>query len=525
VKPEIAVSPEDDETTETDAMPKNHSIAFSACCALAMLCATGATPLQAAPPAAVKPKAPPCRVAVDPRVELMCIIFRLAGNQEYNRGSMRGYNDDVTNAFDPFRDHAVVKLAKKLRSTRSIGYDAPMSIAIHLPNPADMKDEAFLTPRSKTLDARWTNDESREFAAATRQFVKDASFQDFVAKHRKLYELTESQLQALLDKQTHLEWFNAFFGDRPGADFVVVPGLLNGPCNYGASRHMASGREEVYCILGVWYADKQGTPKFTGDQVSTIVHEFCHSYANVIIERHSAELKAAGEKIFPTVARKMNAMAYGNWQTMFYESLVRACVLRYTRHYDGTVAAWLATQDEWANGFVWMGGLSDLLGEYEAHRDKYPTLEAFAPRLVAFFNDYAKKLPAKSGAANAKPPKVVSISPANGATDVDPSLGTIEVVFDRPMINAWSMCGGGPHFPELVGKSSYNAKRTTWTVHVKLEPNWEYQFALNSGAYDSFQSAEGVPLESVEVTFKTGKAKPAAKKSEKVTSSPSLPLK
>ncbi|MFZ1932148.1 MAG: DUF4932 domain-containing protein [Thermoguttaceae bacterium] len=468
----------------------------------------GGGTLRAAPPAAEKPaKTPACRVAVDPRVELMCVIFRLAGNREYNRSSLRGYVDDVTKQFGPFRDHAVVKLAQKLHGTRGISYDAPMSMAVLLPDPGEMKDEAFLTPRPKTLDGRWTSDDAREFVAAARQFVKDASFQEFLDKHRELYKQTESQLQTLLDKETHLEWFNTFFGDRPGAAFMVVPALLNGPCNYGSSRRTADGREELYCILGVWYSDKQGTPRFTNDQVSTIVHEFCHSYANPIIDRHAAELQAAGEKIFPAVARRMNAMAYGNWKTMFYESLVRACVLRYTRHHDGATAAWMATQRERANGFAWMGGLSDLLGEYETHRDKYPTLEAFAPRLVAFFDDYAKK-------PVARPPKVVSMTPANGATGVDPSLKTIQVVFDRPMINSWSMCGGGPHFPEIVGKPAYDAKRTTWTVHVKLKPEWEYHFALNAASYSGFQSAEGVPLESVEVTFKTAKTKSDAEKND-----------
>ena len=106
------------------------------------------------------------------------------------------------------------------------------------------------------------------------------------------------------------------------------------------------------------------------------------------------------------------------------------------------------------------------------------------------------------------------MTPANGATGVDPSLKTIQVVFDRPMINSWSMCGGGPHFPEIVGKPAYDAKRTTWTVHVKLKPEWEYHFALNAASYSGFQSAEGVPLESVEVTFKTAKTKSDAEKND-----------
>ena len=38
---------------------------------------------------------------------------------------------------------------------------------------------------------------------------------------------------------------------------------------------------------------------------------------------------------------------------------------------------------------------------------------------------------------------------------------------------------------------------------LKLKPNWSYEFWLNAGQFDSFRSAEGVPLESVHVTFKT----------------------
>jgi hypothetical protein len=94
--------------------------------------------------------------------------------------------------------------------------------------------------------------------------------------------------------------------------------------------------------------------------------------------------------------------------------------------------------------------------------------------------------------------------PANNATNVEPGLKVIEVVFDRPMTDgSWSMCGGGPNFPEIVGRPHYDAQRTTWTVSVKLKPDWEYEVSLNAGQYQSFQSQEGIPLKPVGVTFKT----------------------
>ena len=78
-----------------------------------------------------------------------------------------------------------------------------------------------------------------------------------------------------------------------------------------------------------------------------------------------------------------------------YESMVRACVIRYTRQYDGRMAAWLAVLAETSRGFPWMGDLVDLLGQYEEDRQRYPTLDAFFPRVIEFFNHYADDSAAK----------------------------------------------------------------------------------------------------------------------------------
>ena len=60
-----------------------------------------------------------------------------------------------------------------------------------------------------------------------------------------------------------------------------------------------------------------------------MVHEFCHSYCNPLVDKHTAELQDSAIKIYKRVRKAMSQMAYGNWQTMMRESLVRACVIRY----------------------------------------------------------------------------------------------------------------------------------------------------------------------------------------------------
>jgi hypothetical protein len=268
-----------------------------------------------------------------------------------------------------------------------------MSMAIHLTDAEQVKLRLPLKPWPEGLDNRWTATDVRKFLAAAQQFVNDSSFQEFIEQHRPLYQTTVARMQTLIEKETHPEWFDGYFGPRPHASFTVVLGLLSGGGgSYGPHFRAADGQEELYCILGVWQTDKQGLPRFTRDALGIVVHEFCHSYANPLIERHWAELQAPGDALFERVAGQIHAYSQGSYnsgQILLKESLVRVCVIRYMRQYQGEEAARYLIQTEKRNGFLWMAELSDLLGDYEAHRDRYPTLEEFSPRLVAFFTEAA----------------------------------------------------------------------------------------------------------------------------------------
>ena len=385
-----------------------------------------------APPPGARPDAL-LRVGVDPRVELMSLIFRLAGNPEYNQARVASYAAEVTKQFDGFTNHLAVRVARELRQTRGVAFDACMSLAVLVDDPYELRTRVPLEPWPEGLDQRWTAEDVTRFLAAARQFVKEASFRHFIEEHRELYDTTESRLREFMAKEAHLEWFRDYFGERPGATFTVVPALLNGGCCYGPHTRDRAGAEELYCILGVWETDWHGLPAFRGNVLDTVIHEFCHSYANPIVDRHIAELRDAGGILYVRVAEAMSSQAYGEPATVLRESLVRACVIRYLRHYFGEAAVKRAIREEKQRSFLWMQELSDCLGEYEQHRDQYPTLEAFSPRLVAFFEEYAKTFEVKQAALDSKRPKLVSLVPANGATDVDPELKEIRAVFDRPM--------------------------------------------------------------------------------------------
>lgn len=170
---------------------------------------------------------------VDPRVELMSLIFRLAGNPEYNQARVESYVADVEEHFGKFREHAAVKLARSLREKQGVSYDACMGLAILINGVSHAELRVSLNPWPDYLDRRWTADSALNFVAAAGQFVRDTHFEEFLQAHRALYQLSESRMQALMDKEGHLEWFGQFFGERPQAQFTLVLGMLNGGGCYG----------------------------------------------------------------------------------------------------------------------------------------------------------------------------------------------------------------------------------------------------------------------------------------------------
>jgi hypothetical protein len=338
---------------------------------------------------AVQPDRTRLKVTVDPRVELMGVIFHLAGNPEYNNCKSKSYMRNLNEHFAGYRDHPAVKMAAKLRKTRGVSYDAVMSMAVHIKDINSCSEIIPFEPRPDTLDGRWRIDEAREFLADCRDFVKETDFKTFLAMNQSQYDTTTARLQQLIDTQANIAWFDKFFGPRDDVDFNLVISILNGPGNYGC-RVKLNGRTKIYSIIGAWRVDwfGWGYPTFGPSVVSTVVHEFSHSYCNPLVDKYMKDFESFGEKYFPRVEKKMKGQAYGKWQTMMRESLVRVCEVRYAIANNGKERAEQIANYNISRGFYWTKELSELLDQYEQQRDKYQTLDAFMPKIVEFFQNY-----------------------------------------------------------------------------------------------------------------------------------------
>src|SRR5262249_23751822 len=167
------------------------------------------------------------------------------------------------------------------------------------------------------------------------------------------------------------------------ASFTVVPGLLEGPSNYGP-RASIGGRDALYQVIGLEGAGDDGLPHPDLSTLELVVHELAHSYVNAIFGRHHAELEPALARVFPLVASKMEEQAYGIWETVANESGVRAITILFIRDHHPERAAGLV-EDERYNAFYWEGELADLLARYRGR------FEAAMPDVAALFQGVATR--------------------------------------------------------------------------------------------------------------------------------------
>jgi len=420
------------------------------------------------------------QVTVDARVELLSIVFRLAGSPEYNHvASKSPYAREVEKHFG---NHAAIEMARRLRRERGISYDAVMSLAVHC-----TKDMAYpFDGRVERLDHRWRMEDVRRFLLLVRHFREVSKFDEFFAAHERLYDAAVEAHRDIAREEAHLDWFDGFFGKKPEAEYVVILGMLNGPMNYGVGVRAPDGKETLAPVIGMYRFDDEGVPRPTPRFVPLLIHEICHSYVNPIVDRHAAALEPFAKPLYRVKAPLMRKQAYTNWKIMMYESVVRACVLEHLRQNGGNTAQ--QALDDYRIGFTWSRELAVLLRKYQDERERFRTFDDFMPLVAAFFDRERKKLPPA--------PELVRFALRDD---------TLILEFDRPMRGkSWSMLvDGNRPFPEIAGDIAWDEERLVLSVPLRVKPGTEYSLRLNSEEKFGFISEKGVPLAPRRISFRS----------------------
>lgn len=433
---------------------------------------------------------------VDKRTELFSIIFRLAGNREYNNTAFPLYTDKIEAHFAPFKDHELIQLARKLKNENGVSYDAVMGLAVRFDDKLNLNKSAI----DSTLDRRWDRAQLGQFASLLKKFVKDSRFNDFYRQNEVLYKQAALNFMPVYEN-IDVDWYRNFYGQQSDDIFRIILSMSNGGSNYGASVVDKNGVRNLYSVMGAWTTDSTGMVVYPSkNYFATLIHEFAHSF----IEFNSDDFRTSGEKIFAAVREQMTAQAYGWWPTVIEEAAVRASVVKYMKDHnfpEGEINQEVLLQK--ARGFVWISGLVDQLDKYAAQRTEYPTFKSYTPKLVEAYVDFAQYTADYDSLFR---PKVVSIDEfVNGDTTVCPDLRTITINFDRPLsgkgysINYGQL--GAKAFPKVKSIAYANDNRSV-VVDVELQDDCQYQMVLTGKA---FLTPSGDSMKPYEISFKTGK--------------------
>lgn len=329
---------------------------------------------------------------VDLRVEMLSIIFRLAGNPEYNMKFAKNYVADIHAYFDSYKNEPVVNFAKELSGQKNMGFSKVMFLAVHL---KFQKDQFILIKESESnLIGKWDDQDIPKFIKLLNNFYHKTKFQTFFNAHQQQYHAAINTFDQAVDAFDQ-QWYLDYYGDKE-VSYSVYLGLGDGGANYGPSVTPINQKRLVYAIMGSWTFDQSGNPQFPKDIYLTyLIHEFNHSFVDHILEENmqiDALLKTSGMQLLQTKKDDMKKEGYEDWHSLINESLVRASVVRYMIDHKNTEQEIEEEiQKQQTKGFTWIRNLVSLLGQYESSRQQYPTFKSFYPKLITFFKEEAQK--------------------------------------------------------------------------------------------------------------------------------------
>ncbi len=256
------------------------------------------------------------RAGMDARIELMSILFRLAGNSEYRQSRIPQYDRAIGAYFAPYRDHPAVQAARLM----GVGFEAPMKLAAYLRDAATLEERVPFGRLTFHFWENWDAAKARDFLGATRDFATTAKFADFLQSQQPLYKATNARLLAFLQSKADLDWIERFFGPMPRTQLVIVPGLANGAASYAARFIDETGAQEIYAIPGVSKVDSQGLPVFDADWEVTMIHELAQVYVSPAVVKFSPQMEGPAGRVYRAVAPAMRRQSCPNWKAMLNES-------------------------------------------------------------------------------------------------------------------------------------------------------------------------------------------------------------
>ena len=319
-------------------------------------------------------------------VELMGLVWRLAGSYEYNQCQVSTVANSADQYFASMRNHQAVTLAKQYMQ-QGVCYDAVTGYANQLVFDEKGKiifEPDYLAGSNSSFDDRWSNQQKNDMLVAVNDFYATSNFREWFVSTQSEQQQAIASFKSVCDLD--YTWFDSFYGKNDKLSSRIILSFMIGNHNNGISLKRKDGTLLLTPVLGS-LSQNDGTVRFNGD-MNLIVHEFSHPYCNPLIEANWSSIATKANEVYNRVSSIMQNQAYSNAMTMMCETLVRSSTIRYMISHNQKNLVNMTLANEESNGFMMVRTLVKTLEKREQEASKYATLADFMPELIDAINNF-----------------------------------------------------------------------------------------------------------------------------------------
>ena len=317
-------------------------------------------------------------------VELMGLLWCLAGAEEFNQCQVSSIANSADSYFAPFKNHKAVELAKQYkRAGFGNSTVAQYGIQIIINNKGEIIfDPDYLEGSNDSFES-WGDKRKNDMLAAVNDFYKESKFHDWFISTQPEQEQAIASFMSICNFD--YTWLDSFYGNTDKLSSRIILNFMSGTGGFGNKLTRKDGTLLLSPVIGS-LRQENGVVRYAND-VHHIVHEFSHPFCNPLIDAHWNSIARKVNEVFYKVSDILE-QSYPDAYHLIKECLVRASVIRYMISHNNQGMANQRLALEESRGFLFVRPIVKALEKREKEADKYPTLADFMPEIVAAINNF-----------------------------------------------------------------------------------------------------------------------------------------
>jgi hypothetical protein len=276
---------------------------------------------------------------VDERFEVLSLIWRLAGREEYS-DTYTEYQQALVSRFNKYSDHEAVNF---VRNNVMLGYDAVFLLALHIEEGTGR----LVDDMQHLFDRGWYSGLLNQLIPLVNSFYTDTDFAYYYTSNIPLYEALTADVNQELGGKINMDWF-ARFNDPDAFNFNISPSSTRN--NYGAPSTDGKTNAMLSFIMEF-----------------VLIHEFCHSFANPLADEWYAANPQFRQWSVNALDRNLHPnywMPDNNGSVMAKEYVTRAFVILYYIENNNQAMVDYLLQEERNGGFPDIDRVLEMVKEH-----------------------------------------------------------------------------------------------------------------------------------------------------------------